>query len=691
MKTRSIRCALALAVLVELAAALTAQAHELRERVPMDWRHDAQRTRGRDGAAPPPPPEPPPQLAISRPAERPDDRRTGHELVAYRAGEGMAHEAAEVWGRRECWRAGFARGVDGALDDPRVGARDHEDGLKSGRSDPRVRALGEHFAKEAADGPAASDAEARVRGQFMDLSREPGRDREGPPPQAPVPAFAGPFASEPALEDVFDAYPFARTPGLSNESRRAVAAWRLPPAAFARGDRMARAYDANWKDPAAAFAIWQERQGRGSPWFLLTGEERGRFRAAFDDGFERMLASIDLAAARDAWRAGFSDGWRYGALVHGEWAYRKGFAEGFDAGVGEAASIVFPYVYARAYDAAYDQRFNEWSRSAHPGIAGVRLSDETGDGIFEPGERVLVESELVNYGGGEGTFELIASGRRLGAPAPVDVRLSGRGPVPGVTRLALRIDDGMPVRTRTAVTVSLADARADAPLYVSRPLEIEGSPSLAADRLGGRVTLTFVVSNASRRDVRAVVRVEPLTGARDPREQDLGLVPSGATGQAAFTFTGIHPLDLIGGTSRWRAVVIRGGTTDDEREVRIDPVATDLSNPDLMDFMVALAKTPGVSRSDVQDSRVLMMDRLRADWERAVDASGNPYKRDFESEGIETALGQLVRVTQGGARSFASPQVFEGLDAAVASLADELPGAHPLLRKWMKKLAKRAG
>jgi len=31
------------------------------------------------------------------------------------------------------------------------------------------------------------------------------------------------------------------------------------------------------------------------------------------------------------------------------------------------------------------------------------------------------------------------------------------------------------------------------------------------------------------------------------------------------------------------------------------------------------------------------------------------------------------------------------LDREIDALADDLPGAHPLLRKWMKKLAKRVG
>ena len=83
--------------------------------------------------------------------------------------------------------------------------------------------------------------------------------------------------------------------------------------------------------------------------------------------------------------------------------------------------------------------------------------------------------------------------------------------------------------------------------------------------------------------------------------------------------------------------------------------------------MIALARTPSVSRNDVRDSRALMMQRLRADWERAVDADGNPYKRDYDAEGAETVLGQLVRIRKAG-RTYASPQVFDGMDQDVEAL-----------------------
>lgn len=705
MNARLPRLVAVLLTIVGLFGGAGTAAREAKDRVATEWKRDPKAAVRRAPVAAPAAPELPPELAIAPAAAaaprvapsrrgRPPGQGQDVDGLAMRAGEDMAQEAARVWGWREYWRAGFARGVTAAQDDPRLGAWDREEGLRFGRSDPRARALGDRLANDVAGGAADNEAQARVRQQFMDLAREPGRERggaRGRSPQGTVPRFDGPFAVEPVFDEVFAAYPLGRTPGLSRDGRRAIEDWRVEPALIARRDRSTTAYDARWKDPAFAFSSWRERQRRGSPWSRFTGAEQESFRVVFYDRFQAALESIDLRLTRDAWRLGFEDGWRYGAAIQAEWAYRQGYAEGFDLAVEETAAIAFPYAYERAYTAAYDGWFDEWSESAHPGVGEVRLADETGDGVFEPGERVLVEVDVVNYGGGGGTFDLIVSGDELGAPATTRVRLAGRGRAPGAETLSLRVGDRTPPRTRTAVTVALADARADLPLYVSRPLEIEGSPAIDADRIGGRVTLTFAVVNTSRRDAAAVVSVLPLTGARDPREDDLGLIPAGGSRQGSVTFNGIHPLDLIGGASRWRASVARGETIDDEREIRIAPVATDLTNPDLLEFMLALAGTPGVTGSDVKDARALMMERLRADWKRAADASGNPYKRDFESSGSETVLGELVRATQGGRRSFASPQVFDGLGDDVAEFCDELPGAHPLLRKWMKKLAKRLG
>jgi hypothetical protein len=680
-----------------------AAASEPRERVPLEWKRDPKAAVRRAKPVAPAAPELPPEIVVvpggaGRNAEsvrsaHPPDNGSPVDGLAVREGAEMAREAARVWGWRESWRAGFARGVIAALDDPRLSAWDHDEGVRSGRSDPQARALGDRLANDAAEAAARDAAEARVRQQFMDLTREPSRDGaggQGLSPQGTVPRFESLFAVAPVLDEVFVAFPPLRAAGLSHDGRRAVEEWGFEPSLLARGDRSARVYDARWKDPAFAFSVWRERQRRGSAWSRFNSAQRERFRVVFCERFQSTLETDDLRATSAAWRIGFDDGWSYGAGINAEWAYRQGYAYGFDLAVRETAAIVYPYAYDRSYAAAYDSQFASWSGSAHPGIADVRLEDGTGDGVFEPGERVLVEVDTVNYGGGAGAFELIASGSDLGAPAATHVRFSGRGRGPAAERLGLRIGDRVPPRTRTAVTVVLADARAETPLYVSRPLAF-GADRIVADRIDGRVTVTLTVSNASRRDARAVASVVPLTGEGDAREHGLGSIPAGGSREASVTFTGIHPLDLIGGESRWRASVARGDTIDDTREIRLAPVATDLSNPDLLDFMLALAATPDVSRNDVKEARGLMMERLNADWERAADASGNPYKRDVESSGTETVLGELVRVTQRGRGSFSSPQVFDGLGDDVAALCDELPGAHPLLRKWMRKLAQELG
>lgn len=681
---------------------MPASAHDTKDRVLLDWKRDPKSAPRRVDAPVPAPPEVPPELQPPTGAPQVEASRVApppgtasmpaYAAAAARAGEEAAREASQSSGFREYWRAGFSRGIDAALEDPRLGAWDREEGRRAGRRDPRVRTLGDHLANESAVGVADHDAEARVRTRFMDLSSEPRRDRadsRGRPAHGAAPRFDGPYGIEPVLDDVFIGFPPSRYAGLSREGRRAIGEWRVEPAYFTPANRHGHGYDARWKDCGAVFARWRDRQRRDSIWVRLNPAERERFRAIFCERFEQTLRSIDMRNAQAAWRTGFADGWHYGAEIQAEWSYRRGYAEGFDQGVGETAAIAFPYAYDRAYSESYERWFDDWSRTAHPGLDAVRLADESGDGVFEPGERVSVEADVVNYGGGFGNFELIASGDDVGPASRTQVRLVGRGRLAGSQRLSLRVGDRVAIRTRSDVIVTIADARVDAPLYVSRPLEFDGNPTIDADRLQGRVVLNIGTVNTSRRAAAAVLRVERLTDAGAGASENLGSVPAGGSRRAAITLTGIHPLDLIGGEARWRASIVRGSQVDDVKEIRIAAVATDLTNPDLMDFMIALAKTPEVSRSDVADARDLMMDRLRADWERAGDLDGNPYKRDYDTEGSETVLGQLVRVTHGGGRNFDSPQVFAGMGRDVEALADDLPGAHPLLRKWMKKLAKR--
>ncbi len=691
MSAKNIAVAFGCAVLL---AGGAVAAEEAKDQVTLDWKRDPKLARKPVDAGPPPASEPPQELAAP-PSAAVQPARTvvpTIDAAASRAANEMASEAARTWGRREYWRAGFARGVTAALDDKRLGAADHAAGESVGRADPRAKPLGERLAKEEAEYDADQAAEGRVTERFMDLSVEPRLNRRdvamrkekryGPA----VPDFEGPYAVAPVLDDVVSSHPPTRAAGLSPEGRRAIEAWRVAPATLASPDRQARAYDSKWQDPEVAFAKWKERQRRDSAYARWSPAEREEFRASFVVKFDSALRSLDRHLLNEAWRIGFVDGWRYGAAIHAEWAYRKGYAEGFDAAVKQAGTIEFPYAYERAYNQSYAKWFDHWSRTAYPGLGQVRLADETDDGIYEPGERVLIAAEAVNFGGGFGLFDLVASGKDLTESATAKVRLVGRGRMPEPQKLSVQIADDVAPRTSSKVTVKLGDEKFERPLWISRPFEVSDAPTIAADRLEGRVTLSLSVHNTSRRDADAVVRIDPLTGVGDSKREDVGIVPSGGSKRVTTTFQGIHPLDLIGAESRWRISIARGERIDDTREVGLAPVATDLSSPDLLDFMIALARTPSVSSHDVRDSRELMMRRLTADWERAAEVGGNPYKRDYDAEGTETVLGQLVRIRKAG-RTYASPQVFDGMDKDVDALAEELPGSHPFLRKWMRKLA----
>ena len=687
---------------VALAAALSgtvAPAQQAREaRRAVDYRHDPKASRHADEPAVPDAPELPEDLRVAVPAggephveaQRvgPPPARSGDlDELARRAADETAAEAARTWAWREYWHAGFARGVSQALADPRVGSWDRNEGFRFGRLDPDARAMGERLAADAARQDAGPAADRIVAGEFTDLSHEPRRD-----PTPPAIAFdpAGPFVDPPQRDDVFASLPIVSARGLSARGREVAGAWRVRPADLARGDRRA-GYDAGWADPEAAFSVWRGRQRPGSPWSRTTGAERDRFHEVFVARFRATLGTLDLRPAAAGWRDGFGDGWRYGAAIQAEWKYRQGYAEGFDLGVREVASTAYPYAFAQAYRDAYDSAFHAWSSSAHPAIEAVRLDDANGDGIFEPGEGVLVDADLVNYGGAPGTFDLRATGGDVDREAIATVRLPARRTTRLDRPVMLSVSGATPIRRKTAITLVLGDATIEAPLYVSRPLEIEGEPRITADRLAGKVRLRLDVVNRSRRNVSAVARAELVEGLGRHQDADLGTVPAGGRATATFDYEGLPPLDLISGSARWSLATGRGGAPDDARVVAIAPTAADLGSDDLLDYMLSLARAGDARPSDVRRARALLLERLRADWARACAADGNPYKRDYASKGVETSLGVLVREVQAARRSLTRPEVFTGIGSEIAVLADDLPGAHPLLRKWMKKLATRLG
>ena len=94
-----------------------------------------------------------------------------------------------------------------------------------------------------------------------------------------------------------------------------------------------------------------------------------------------------------------------------------------------------------------------------------------------------------------------------------------------------------------------------------------------------------------------------------------------------------------------------------------------------------------IGRGEEAALRALLIERLRVDWKASVRARGNPYKRDYKRGTTTTALGALVEATD--ARGVGGSPVFAGLRGDVLDLARELPGMHPFLRKYTKRLAKK--
>ncbi len=100
-----------------------------------------------------------------------------------------------------------------------------------------------------------------------------------------------------------------------------------------------------------------------------------------------------------------------------------------------------------------------------------------------------------------------------------------------------------------------------------------------------------------------------------------------------------------------------------------------------------MSRDPGTSSAELAAARELLMLRLEADWTAAVRARGNPYKNDLKTRGSRTALGDLVQTYRREKNGLARPEVFGGLSSEIMTLARELPGPHPLLRRYVRRLA----
>jgi hypothetical protein len=615
------------------------------------------------------------------------DRQIAERAAA--AADWTAHEIASTRGWRQYYRVGFHRGMGVALDDDLIGGPDYMAGVRTGRRDPGALLMGADLGRRAAQDAAETAAATQVADQFYDLYHEPRRD-----PRAVLPHYEvrEHWATGPELSEVFAAYSVYRVARIENRVRKAFGDWEWDAWRLYETPRHQEFFDGSWRDPEDAFRYWKDHRRRSAFYHgTRDRDDRDYFRAVFQAEFARLVHVYYGRHLRRGYREGFEDGWTYGAFVNREWHYRQGYNEGFDEGVASAAFTSYQVTYALVYERYYDDIFDEWSHNPKPGIAAIHLVDGNDDGVFQPGEEIFADYELVNYGGRDGTFVARFEGPEIELAQEVTVRLPARSVTRSGAPVQLSIDPHVPARTGTRVDLLLADLRSSVDLMVSYPLEFPREVDLDRDSLAGRAVVRVLVVNTSRKPVDALVALERVDGYPFHLEQDLGTLPAGAQRWVAFELADLRPLDMISGDLRAHFAVRSPSEIQDRMEFRFPDAVSDLYNRELLELMVILSRSSGVPRSDIAEARALMLRRLRVDWTAAVRSRGNPYKKDYKSRGTRTALGDLVQTYSRERSGISNEAVFEGLDAEIEALAEELPGVHPFLRKYMKRLARKLG
>jgi hypothetical protein len=599
--------------------------------------------------------------------------------TAARAALWAADYTAQSLGRFEYHRVGFHAGMQAALADERLGKWDFREGVRLGRRDPQAGEVGAAAGSAAAIEAAAGAAQEKVERQFLDLDREPRFA-----PAATPPAFmpAAQWATTPTLREIFVELPAPR----QAVDLGCYDTWKLHEC-----DSHTVFFDSGWSGWRRAFDHWLSNPLRSRVYRRLTTEiERERFKRLFRVEFRRQVARLLDGELLPAYDRGFDAGWNYGARLNFEWNFRLGYSEGFDRAASRAAGAAFAATYVPAFHNQYRAAFDDWSNSVRPEILAVSIADGNDDGIFQPGEPLLVEYELVNYGGAAGPVELELRGPHLTGNVTRRVLLPRRSVLRSDRALRAAIGPATPARTRSQVTLALGPRAERVNLLVSYPLEFVGhAEPLRIDALAGSATVLVRVVNRSRKAVPATLALHRLDDRTGRELRELGPIAAGETISSSFQLGGIGPLDLIGGRLALSFEVQSGKTLHDGMRYRFPVLAHDLGNDDLLRYMVVLSRDPRADRREIDRARDLMLSRLRVDWKAAVRGRGNPYKKDFKLGRSDTALGALVATYLAEQRRMARPDVFAGLGGEIESLARELPGIHPFLRKYLKRLARR--
>jgi hypothetical protein len=617
-------------------------------------------------------------------------RDASGRALARRAEAAASLTAAELYrrdGRREYYRVGFFRGLSVGIEDRSASRRLFATGERRGRRDPEALAAGADTGWRDATALATARAREQVEEQFLDLSRQPQfLARYGQPIYVAEP----PEIPEPLRSAVFAEFPIRGFASLGDRAMRFLEGWDYDAPRLLRCRTYAEFYDDGWTQPASAFELWLSMPRRSSVYRMLPEGDRPLFVELFQAAFVRALARAYFEHGLPAFELGYEDGWAYGGFVRDELDFRRGYAAGFEQAFADGAFTEFHRAYPVEYEHEYRIAFEDWAGNPKPEVAALSLGDADGDGVFQPGETILVDYEIVNYGGCGGDVAATLDGQGLEGPVRTIIALPARASVVSSEPVRIRIDRATPSRTRTEVALRVGRHVGTAGLTVAFPLQLERQgPRIERDDLAGELFVDVRVINVSRRPTAGSVELTVSTwpGRRDVRA--LGVIEPQGTSVATFTVSGLDPLDLMAGRVSTELRILRDGSLHDEARHLVRDTVRDMRNRDLLRYLVALAADAGSSPEDAVEARRLMLVRLREDWKVAVMADGNPYKRDHKHGGRRTALGDLLQTYLAARPALVRPEVFVGLGAEVARLAPELPGVHPLLRKHYRKLAAR--
>lgn len=601
------------------------------------------------------------------------------DRAGYQAGRWAADALSRSAGRREAYRVGFWEGQRAAFADPEIGRWERADGLRAGRLDPAALDYGAREGERAAYESAPAAAGEQVERQFSDLAWRPLRS-----PRPGEAAFRAGFPATvaPTLEVVFREVSIG-----SPRAAESFRGWGWDPYRLQGCESWSAFYDAGWQDADRAFAVWSSDPSRSSFWRRLDGPaSRDYFRAAFDDGFWDGLEVAPTSWLDAVHAEGFEDGWYHGAAVRGEWAWRQGYAEGFDRALAFSAEIAYDHAWPRAFTRAYDEAFDAWMTSARPAILEAALRDGNDDGVFQPGEPVEVSWTIANLGGASGSFTVAVDGGVLGAPASATVNAPARRRLDAARPLVVTLDANAAAPADENLVLRVEGEKRSLPLRVAFPVEFTGEIDYRSRPLEGRADVAFQVENRSRKSVEGIEVVLD-GGAR----RSLGRLDPGESATVPFALDDVHPLDLLSGSLAVKAQTFVGGKPWDARVARFPELATDLTNPALLDYLVALGRERDPDPDDVAKARRLLAQRLAADWDVARRGDGNPYKDDAQDGGTRTALAELVAAYARDRGTLSRSIAFHGLGDEIAAQVEELPGANPLLRKWARRLAGKLG